>query len=116
MATQTRRYEITDEEWERIEGYLPKRLRGTRGRPPKDNRQMLNGILWVARSGAAWRDLPERYGPWETAYKRFSQWQEAGIFETIFAELSVEADLQDMSMDSTVVKVHQSAAGAKKGI
>ena len=116
MATQTRRYEISDGERERIEGLIPKREAGTRGRPPKENRKMLNGILWVTRSGAAWRDLPERYGPWETVYKRFAKWQEDEVVLRIFIELSVEADLQDMSMDSSVVKVHQSGTGAKKGI
>ena len=66
-----RRYEITDEEWERLKEYFPERQAGTLGRPRKDSRKILNGIFWIARSGAAWRDLPERYGPWQTVYKRF---------------------------------------------
>ena len=65
MAT-IRRYELTDARWLVIEPLLSIKPPGSRGRPPKDHRQMLNGILWLARSGAAWRDVPERYGPWES--------------------------------------------------
>lgn len=76
---------------------------------------MLNGIVWIARSGAAWRDLPERFGPWQTVYERFTVWSNANVFENLFDVLRVDADLQDLSIDSTSSKVHQSAAGAKKG-
>jgi transposase len=61
-----RRYELTDVEWERIEKYFPAKVPGTPGRPPNPHRPLINGIVWIARSGAPWRDLPERYGPWET--------------------------------------------------
>jgi transposase len=115
MAAQTKRYEITDEEWERIKGYFPERAEGQKGRPRAEDRMLFNGILWIARSGAAWRDLPERFGPWNTVYKRFAQWQESGLFEKIFKDLAIDADLQDMSLDSTSIKAHQSSAGAKKG-
>lgn len=64
--------------------------------------------------GAAWRDLPERYGPWQTVYKRFVKWSEAGIFEKIFKDLAADADMQDISIDSTCIKAHKSSAGAKK--
>ena len=76
---------------------------------------MLNGILWVARSGAAWRDCPERYGAWSSVYRRFKEWEESGLLLQIFEALAVEADLQDMSLDSTIIKAHQASAGAKKG-
>ena len=66
-----RRYELTDAEWERLQPYFPERQMGDKGRPRREPREMLNGIFWIARSGAAWRDLPERYGPWQTVYKRF---------------------------------------------
>jgi len=85
------------------------------GRPPKANREMLNAILWIAKSGAAWRDLPERYGAWETVYGRFKKWEEKGVFIEIFNTLSVDADFQDLSLDSSSVKAHQHSAGAKKG-
>jgi len=110
-----RRYELTDFEWERISKYFPDKEAGTPGRPPKPSRPILNGILWIARSGAPWRDLPERFGPWETVYTRFRELVASGILVQIFKDLNVDADLQDISLDSTSVKVHQAAAGAKKG-
>ena len=114
--TAQRRYELTDEEWERIKGYFPEREAGQKGRPRNEDRPILNGILWIVRSGAAWRDLPERYGAWSTVYSRFVQWQEEGLFDKILKELSEEADFQDMSIDSSTVKAHQASAGAKKGL
>ena len=115
MAAVIRQYEITDEEWEQIKPYIPEeQAAGLRGRPSKDSRTMLNGIFWILRSGAAWRDLPERYGPWQTVYKRFVKWSEAGIFEKIFKDLAADADMQDISIDSICIKTHKSSAGAKK--
>ena len=69
-----RRYEVTDTQWEIIKPYLGNTPKKT-GRPQSDNRKILNGILWILHTGAPWRDLPEYYGPWQTVYKRFSQWQ-----------------------------------------
>lgn len=109
------RYEIKDEEWEQIKDLLPTDILARQGRPPKPNRDILNGILWIVRSGAPWRDLPERFGPWQTVYDRFNKWAKGGIFEKIFELLNIDADTQDLSIDSTSVKVHQHAAGAKKG-
>lgn len=68
-----RRYELTDAEWERVRPYFPERQLGDKGRPRREPRQILNGIFWIVRSGAAWRDLPERYGPYSTVYKRFRE-------------------------------------------
>ena len=110
-----RRYELKDEEWEKIKELLPAENTGKRGRPAKDNRQILNGIIWVVRSGAPWRDLPERYGPWETVYSRFRKWIEDGIIDNIFRILSLEAETEEVSIDATIVKAHQHSAGAKKG-
>lgn len=115
MAMVARRYEVTDEEWERIKRHFEQTDEVKRGRPRNDDRQMLNGILWIARSGASWRDCPERYGAWSSVYRRFKEWEESGLFQKIFEELAVEADLQDMSLDSTSIKAHQASAGAKKG-
>ncbi|WP_419555021.1 IS5 family transposase [Schleiferilactobacillus harbinensis] len=108
-----KRYEVTDEQWERIADLFPKR--STRGRPPKvDNRTAFNATLWLIRSGAAWRDLPERYGPWKTIYSRFRLWVDAGVFEQIFKAVSADADMENVSLDSTSIRVHQKASGAKK--
>lgn len=115
MSTNRRRYEISDEEWETVKEMLPPERTGKPGRPSGDNRTALNGILWIARSGASWRDLPERYGSWSTLYDKFKRWSDAGVFERIFEELAVDSDMQDLSIDSTSIKVHQHAAGAKKG-
>lgn len=116
MTTSRKRYEASDEEWELIKDALPPERTGKPGRPSGDNRTALNGILWLARSGAPWRDLPERYGSWSTLYDKFVRWSDAGIMEKIFEMLTVDADMQDLSLDSTSVKVHQHAAGAKKGL
>ena len=113
--TTRRRYEITDSEWERLKKYFPERQAGQLGRPRNDDRQMLNGILWIIRTGAPWADMPERYGAKSTVYDRFTHWEKTGLFAKILEELGEEADLQDMSMDSTSVDAHQHSAGAKKG-
>jgi len=115
MTATPRRYEVTDEEWERLKKYFERSGKSNRGRPRNDERQMLNGILWIARSGASWRDLPDRYGAWSSVYRRFREWEESGLFQKIFKELAEESDLQDISIDSTIVKAHQASAGAKKG-
>ncbi len=107
-----RRYEMTDEQWEQICDLIPK---ARTGRPPKDNRLMFNAMLWMARSGAGWEDLPERYGPWKTVYSRFCKWRDDGTLVKIFLALNSEADLENLSIDSTSIKAHQHSAGAKKG-
>ena len=114
---ETKRYELTDSEWKRIKDLLPPEhpKGGKRGRPAKyDNRCIMNGILWIARTGAPWRTLPERYGKWQTVYARYRQWKQLGIFEAIFAALSADADMENVSIDSTSCKVHQSANGGGK--
>lgn len=110
-----RRHEIKDQDWERIQDLLPPENTGE-GRPSKPNREMLNGMLWKVKTGAPWRDLPVRFGPWKTVYSRFRLWSSNDIFEQVFESLTSDADLQDVSLDSTSCKVHQHAAGAKKGL
>lgn len=110
-----RRYELTDEEWLRIEPLLPPENTGKQGRPRKDNRTIMNGIVWLARSGAPWRDLPERYGSWKTVYSRFRKWIDDGILDNIFRILSLEAELEELSIDASIIQAHQHSAGAKKG-
>ena len=110
-----RRHEISDSEWERIKDILPPENTGE-GRPSKPNRVMLDGMLWLNKTGAPWRDLPERFGPWQTVYSRFRLWSQNDTFKDLLTRLSGDADMQDLSIDSTSCKVHQRAAGAKKGL
>ncbi|WP_093292149.1 IS5 family transposase [Thermoactinomyces sp. DSM 45892] len=108
-----RRYELTDEQWEQIRDLFPPYRTG---RPPKlGNRSMFNAILWIARSGAPWRDLPERYGSWKTVYSRFCIWRDRGVLSNIFHAVNDEADHENLSIDSTSIRAHQHSAGAKKG-
>ena len=114
---ETTRYELTDSEWKRIKDQLPPEHPkvGNRGRPAKyDNRCIMNGILWIARTGSPWRTLSERYGKWQAVYARYRQWKQLGIFKAIFAALSADADMENVSIDSTSCKVHQSANGGEK--
>ena len=110
-----RRYELTDEEWNRIAPLLPPETTGKQGRPRKDNRIIMNTIVWLARSGAPWRDPPERYGSWKTVHSRFRKWIDDGILDNIFRILSLEAELTELSIDASIVQAHQHSAGAKKG-
>ena len=109
-----KRYELTKEQWERVKPLLPPEKTGQRGRPRKDNRIMLNGMLWIAQSGAQWRELPEAYGPWQSVYARFAKWRDDGTLKKVFRALSEDADTENLSMDSTCIKVHESANGGEK--
>ncbi|GHI12455.1 transposase [Streptomyces virginiae] len=113
-----RRHELTDQAWAVIEPLLaPSRM----GRPVRDRRQVLNGILWKLSTGAAWRDLPERYGPWKTVYERFRRWSADGTWDRLLAHVQQhsdaigEVDWSIVCVDSTIVRAHQHAAGARKG-
>jgi transposase len=75
----------------------------------------VNGVLWVLRSGAHWRDLPERYGRWKTVHKRFSRWSRTGVWDRVFADLIKDRDSQYLMIDSTLVRAHQQAATGKGG-
>jgi len=109
-----RRYELSEAQWLRIEPLLPGKARD-RGRTGSDNRLFVNGCLWVLRSGAHWRDLPERYGKWKSAHKRFSRWCHAGVWELVFASLAADRDNQYLMLDTTIVRAHQQAASGKGG-
>lgn len=102
-----RRYELTDQEWNQITSLLPPENTGKRGHPGKDNRTMLNAMVWIARSGAPRRHLPERYEPWETVYSRFRKWIDEGILDNLFRVLSLEAELEALSLDASIVQAHQ---------
>ena len=109
-----RRYELTDQQWEQIAPFLPPEKTGKRGRPLKDNRIMLNAMIWIARSGSPWRDLPEYYAPWESVYSRFRKWTSSCLLNRIFRFLAMDAELSEVSLDASIVQAHQHSAGARK--
>jgi len=106
---------LTNEQWALIKDELPGR-EGTSGKSGRDNRLFLDAVLWILRTGAPWRDLPARYGKWNTVYVRFRRWAEAGVFERIFDLVSIGEDCRELSLDGTIVKVHQDGTGALKKI
>ena len=109
-----RRYEVSDDEWSRIEHLFST---AKTGRPAKwDNKTMFNAILWIARSGSAWEDMPGRYPPHQSVYSRFCKWRDDGTLEAVFHALNADADLETLSIDSICVKAHPQSAGAKKGL
>ena len=111
---QPKRYELNQMQWERIAPILPGKDSDP-GRTGGDNRLFVNGCLWVLRSGAHWRDLPERYGKWKTLHKRFTRWAKAGVWDEVFASLIKERDNQYLMLDSTLGRAHQQAATGKGG-
>lgn len=114
IAMNESRMELTDGQWSMIREQLPDRT-GKRGRPAKNNRLMINAILWILRTGAPWRDLPKCYGSWKSVYTRFSRWSKQGIWDKIFAHFTTSCDNESNMIDSSAVKAHQHAAGAKGG-
>jgi len=111
---QPKRYELNAAQWARIAPMLPGK-EADPGRTGGDNRLFVNGCLWVLRSGAHWRDLPERYGKWKTLHKRFTRWAKAGVWDEVFASLIKDRDNQYLMLDSTLVRAHQQAATGKGG-
>ena len=115
------RHELTDEQWDAVEPLLPKRTAKT-GRPPRDARLMLNGIFWVLCTGAPWRDLPPRFGPWPTVYDHFRNWRRAGVFAAVIDALQVKLDQNGLidwdlwCVDGANVRAARAAAGACKKV
>lgn len=114
------RGDLTDQQWARLAPLLPSERTGKRGRPYRSHREVLNGILWIKRTGAPWRDLPERYPPFGTCHARLTAWQRDGVWERILqtllgeAERDRELDWVHAAVDSTTVRAHQHAAGARR--
>jgi transposase len=112
-------YDLTDKEWARVAPLLPPERPRT-GRPNHDHRRILNGMLWIDRTGAPWRDLPGRYGPVGTVSSRFYRWRKAGVWDRALAALQAQADARgeldwDLHfVDATIVRAHQHAAGARR--
>ena len=109
------RHELTDEQWEAVRQHLP--APKNQGRPLSDRRQMLDGILWILRTGAPWRDLPDRFGPWKTVYHYFNKWRENGTIDEIMEALQVHLDRQGQidwdlwCIDGSSIRATRSAAG-----
>jgi transposase len=101
------RYELTDHEWATIKTLLPNKPRGV---PRADDRRVLNGIFWVLRSGAPWRDLPQGFGPYTTCYNRFVRWRRAGVWGRIMNAMAASHEAAVQIIDTSIVRVHQHAA------
>jgi transposase len=108
------RHEICDDDWNRIKHLLPGQD-GDPGVTAKDNRLFINAVLWILKTGVPWRDLPEHFGKWNTVWRRFDRWARKGVWDCLFQELK-DPDLEWLLIDSTVIRAHQHAAGAKKGV
>jgi transposase len=104
---------LRDDQWERIEPLMQGKA-GDRGRRGADNRLFVEAVLWIARTGSPWRDLPEQFGPWNSVYVRFGRWSDKNVWQNIFQVLREDADFEEVYLDSTIVRAHQHAAGAAK--
>lgn len=104
---------ITDDIWDKIQPLLPPET-GYWGRPYKPHRAIIEGILWIMRTGAPWRDLPPEYGPWRTCYTRFNRWIEKGIWKSVWDLLKEDIDHENFSVDGSYIKAHQDACRIKK--
>ena len=106
---------LSDAMWVRVAPLLPGKP-GDPGRSAADNRLFMEAVLWMARAGAPWRDLPSSFGSWNSVFRRFRRWARGGVFERVFAALSGEPDFEYAMVDGTIVRVHQHATGAKGGL
>jgi transposase len=109
------RRELTDRQWQRIEKLVPGK-KGDKGRGGKDNRLFVDAVLWILRTGAPWRDLPDEFGKWNSVYIRFLRWARKGRWESLFKALADDPDFEHVMIDATIVRAHQHAAGAKGGL
>lgn len=105
---------LNDRQWGIIKELIPGR-EGSPGGRGKDNRQFIEAVLWIARTGSPWRDLPEDLGYWNSVFQRYRRWCQSGIWETVFRMLSSDPDFEYAMIDSTTIRAHQQAAGAKGG-
>ena len=104
---------LRDDQWERLKDFVPGGRKGKRG-PRANNRRFLDALLWMARSGGRWRDLPERFGDYQSVKRRYYRWISMGVLDEMLAALAREADLEWLMINSTIVRAHQHAAGARK--
>jgi transposase len=108
------RHRLSDGQWARIENLLPGKP-GDPGRSGDDNRLFVDAVVWMARTGVPWRDLPPFFGKWNSVWKRFRRWAKAGVWERILAALADDPDFESVIIDGTIIRVHQHAAGGKGG-
>lgn len=106
---------LSDARWERISGLIIGRP-GQRGSTGRDNRMFVEGVLWIVRTGSPWRDLPQAFGAWNSVFRRFSRWSAKGVWQRIFDALADDPDFEYLIVDSTIVRAHQHASGAKGGL
>ena len=106
---------LSDQQWERMSRHIIGDAR-TRGSSGRDNRMFVEAVLWIVRTGAPWRDLPEVFGSWNSAFRRFSRWSAKGVWHRLFAATADDPDFEYLILDSTIVRAHQHAAGAKRGL
>ena len=114
MAEDYRRHDISDRVWELLKPHLPGR-QGSAGRNARNNRQFINAVIWILRTGAPWRDLPPEYGDWKNTNRRFCRWRDKGIWEKLFKLFVQDPDFEWLMIDASYVKVHPHAAGAVGG-
>jgi transposase len=107
------RHGLTDAQWRRLQAVLPKQARGPAS--TLGDRLFIEAVLYRAKTGLPWRDLPERFGPWKSVYNRFSNWAQRGHWAAIFQELQIEVDETGSIVDGSVVRAHQDASGGKGG-
>ena len=105
---------LSDSQWARVAPLLPGKAEDP-GRSARDNREFLEAVLWIARTGVPWRDLPDEFGLWNSVFQRFRRWALKGVFERVFKELSADADFEYVLIDGSIVRLHQHGTGAKGG-
>ena len=109
------RYVLTDAQWAKMEPHC-RGKKSDPGRSGEDNRRFVEAVLWIARTGSPWRDLPPLFGPWNTVFKRYRDWVKADVFKRLFDAASEEPDMEYAMVDATIVKVHRHGQGAKGGL
>lgn len=114
MDTALHRHDITDRAWELIASHLPGKLHD-RGGTARDNRQFINAVIWILRTGAPWRDLPPVYGDWKNTHRRFCRWRDKGVWEQLLNIVIDDPDFECLMLDGTHVKAHRHAGGARGG-
>ena len=117
----SKRHSLTDEQWEVVDPLIPRSAART-GRPEKDRRLMLDGILWILATGAPWRDMPDRFGPWQTVYDHYSKWRKSGVYAAIIEALQIKLDKAGLidwdlwCVDGASVRAARAAAGADEKV